>query len=391
LFLIVSVVVLLAAVQRMAASSITDSALHSDGIQALFIAESGLEHAAWRYDTGYVCSALSGETGNIGRGSFTVLSAGFVGSDCRVRVMGRVTTTIVESTAIRIIEGDFNSSTKSGGWAIGKKDDDALLLNYDGTDWSQSGAYAGIPDKDLYAVSCINANDCWAVGDDDGGELIIHWDGSNWSRSGPYPGIPDEKLNSVHCVASNDCWAVGNDKDGELIIHWNGSNWSRSGPYSGIPDEKLNSVHCVSSNDCWAVGEDKNGELIIRWNGSSWSRAGPYGSVANKNLTSVHCASSNHCWAVGEKDGYENINFWNGTTWRRIGNTPGLDNDDLYGVYMVSETEGYLVGKDGSMAIWDGSSWTGQPALTDKDLLAIAGYDGTNDVVKVMQWSEVIQ
>ncbi len=436
LFLILSIIVLLAAVQRMAASSITDSALHNDGIEALFIAESGLERATWRYSNGSACTALAGESGIIGRGSFAVLAATLVGTECRVRVSGSVTTTVAANTVTRTIEGDLTSSVSAGSWVVGKKDDDELILNWDGSSWSQAGPYGGIPDKDLYGISCATANDCWAVGEDDNGELIIHWDGSSWSRVGPYGSIPNKKLYSVHCVTSNDCWAVGEDEGGELIIHWNGSNWSRVGPYGGIPDKKLYSVHCIASNDCWAVGEDSDGELIIHWNGSSWSRIGPYGSIPNKKLYSVHCVASNDCWAVGEKDGgdaniihwngsnwskmasgsapnkdlnsvhcvasndcwavgersgYENINHWNGSTWTRLGNNPGIGNENLYAVHMVSATEGYLVGQDGTMAIWNGSNWNGQPVLTGKDLLAVAAYDGTGGGVALVHWSEVIQ
>ena len=49
-FLITVVAALLAAAQRMAGSGVIDSALLRDGIQALFVAESGLERAAWRLD-----------------------------------------------------------------------------------------------------------------------------------------------------------------------------------------------------------------------------------------------------------------------------------------------------------------------------------------------------
>ncbi len=57
LFLIIVIIVLLASVQRMAASGITDTALQNDAIEALFIAESGLERAAWRFSTGSTCAA----------------------------------------------------------------------------------------------------------------------------------------------------------------------------------------------------------------------------------------------------------------------------------------------------------------------------------------------
>ena len=244
LFLIIVIIVLLNTVQRMAASGITDTALQNDAVEALFIAESGLERAAWRYSTGSTCAALAGETGNTGRGSFQVISTAAVGTLCRVRVSGSVMTTVAANTVSRIIEGDFTPGSPPGGaWAVGKEDGGETLINWDGSSWSRSGPYGGIPDKELYGLHCVASDDCWAVGEDDGGETLIHWNGSSWSRVGPYGGIPNKKLYSVTCVASNDCWAVGEDSGGELIIHWDGSSWSRVGPYGGIPNKKLYSVH----------------------------------------------------------------------------------------------------------------------------------------------------
>lgn len=442
IFLIVSVMVLLTAVQRMAGTSVTDSALHSDGIQALFIAESGLERAAWRYDSGTACAALSGESGNIGPGSFTILSGSVVGAVCRIRVIGSVTTTIAANTVNRIIDGELTaSSTGSGGggsWATGRRDRGPLLINYDGNNWSRSGSTAGIPSRNLFDITCAAANDCWAVGDDDRGELIVHWDGSDWSRIGPYPSIADRGLYSVTCVSSNDCWAVGDSRNGEeliihwdgsswtqvarpnygipytdlygvhcvdsddcwavgqefygeLIIHWDGNVWSRVSPYWSFSGRSLYSVHCISSDDCWAVGAGGGGDLFMHWDGNNWSRRGPYSAVANQILDSVHCSSSTDCWAVGRRSGYENINYWNGITWRRINNVPSIANEHLYHVHMVNANEGYIVGARGTTAIWDGSAWTGQTAITRRDLFSVTGYGGTNDVVELVRWSEVIQ
>jgi len=390
LFLIFSIIVLLGAVQRMAASSITDSALHNDGIEALFIAESGLERAAWRFAGGSACTALAGETGSIGRGSFLVQSAGLVGAECRVQVSGSVTTTIAVNTVTRTLEGDLVASG-SGVWAVGNVDGGETIINRDGSSWSRAGPYGGIPDENLNSVYCITGNDCWAVGNDAGGELIIHGDGSSWSRTGPYGGIPDMPLNSVHCVASDDCWAVGDTSGGELIIHWNGSSWSRAGPYGGIPDMPLNSVHCVAVNDCWAVGDASGGELIIHWDGSNWSRSGPNGSIPNENLQGVYCVAASDCWAVGIRSGYENINHWDGSAWSRLGNTPGIPNKDLHAVYMVSATEGYLVGEAGTIASWDGSNWSGQSSPTGSDLNAVFAGGGAGGGVALVHWSEVIQ
>ena len=441
IFLIVSVATFLAALQRGGSSGITDSVLRSDGVQALFIAESGLEVAAWRYSSGQTCAVLAGQSGNIGTGRYTVVSSTVTGSLCQVRVVGQVVSPGSTDPATRLIEGLLSGSGtqtgSAGAWTVGKKDRDELLVEFDGTSWSRAASYNDIPDKNLRGVSCVSANDCWAVGDDRQGELIIHWDGSKWSRSGPVSSIPDERLNSIFCLSATDCWAVGDDKNGELIIHWNGSSWNQAGPYNSIPNEVLNSVHCTSGNDCWAVGKDWNGELIIHWDGSSWSRSGPYAAipdndlnsvycvstddcwavgddrqgemiihwdgtswsrsgpyaqVSDRKLYSVHCVSTANCWAVGERHGYENINHWDGNNWQRVGNVPGISGSKhLYAISMVSSVEGYIVGQDGALAVWDGTTWQGYPAPSDKDLLAIGTYKSSDNNVELVQWSELIQ
>ena len=336
LFLIFVIIVLLNTVQRMAASDIMDSALQNDSVEALFIAESGLERAAWRFSTGSTCAALTGETGNTGRGSFQVIATSTVGTLCRVRVSGSVQTTTVANTARRVIEGDFTPGSVPGGaWAVGEKQGgSANIDHWDGTAWSPSAAPA-VPNKDLFGISCISGSDCWAVGEDDGGETIVHWDGSSWSRVGPYGSIPNEKLHSVTCVATDDCWAVGEDSGGELIIHWNGSSWSRAGPYGSIPDKKLYSVTCVATDDCWAVGEDSGGSANINhWDGSNWSAVSAP-SVPDKKLFSIHCVASDDCWATGEKDGSNaNLNHWDGSSWSTV-SAPSLPNKDLNAVFGV--------------------------------------------------------
>jgi hypothetical protein len=278
LFLIFSIIVLLGAVQRMAASSITDSALHNDGIEALFIAESGLERAAWRFAGGSACTALAGETGSIGRGSFLVQSAGLVGVECRVQVSGSVTTTIAVNTVTRTLEGDLVASG-SGVWAVGNIDGGETIINWDGSSWSRDGPYGGIPDENLNSVYCVAGNDCWGVGDASGGDLIIHWDGSSWSRSGPYGSVPNANLQSVYCVTASDCWAVGIRSGYENINHWNGSTWSRLGNTPGIPNKDLHAVYMVSATEGYVVGE---GGTIASWDGSNWSgQSSPTGSDLN--------------------------------------------------------------------------------------------------------------
>jgi Tfp pilus assembly protein PilX len=449
MFLIFVMVVLLATAQRMAASSITDTAQQGDSVEALFVAESGLERAAWRYSSGSTCAALAGETASVARGSFSILTAAMNGSLCKVRISGTVISTSAGNAAVHTIEAELTAPAGTG-WAVGNNDyGHALILqwngsnwqnngpysgllnsalnsvhcasssdcwamgdttwgssefiaHWNGTTWSEAGPYSNIPNTNLNSVYCISSSDCWAVGDNSGGwwssgELIMHWNGSTWTRYGPSGSIPNVNLNSVHCVNNHDCWAVGNDLNSgwnrEVMIHWNGSNWSRFGPYASIPSADLNSVHCVASNDCWAVGDSSGGELIIHWNGSSWSRSGPYSGIPDENLLGVSCVAASNCWAVGNSNGGELIIHWDGSNWSRSGPWGSIANQDLHAIFMVSANKGYAVGANGAAAIWNGSNWSGVSTPTSQDLNAIYmdGSGGGSGGVTLAHWTEVIQ
>lgn len=98
IFLVISVSLMVVAALNMAASDITDTAMTHDAIEALFLAESGVEHAAHAYASGTPCLDLApfGPV-SLGRGQFqlvTAASTDFAGvalaaGQCRVEVQGQ--------------------------------------------------------------------------------------------------------------------------------------------------------------------------------------------------------------------------------------------------------------------------------------------------------------
>jgi len=120
LFIIITLALMLAVLQRMAGSDILDTAGQTGSVEALFLAESGMERAAALYSTG-TCdvSLTTGSPVTFGSGSFSIEDIGsnfntdFSGTalpagECRIRVSGSV----AALGAQRIIEAVFN---KSGG------------------------------------------------------------------------------------------------------------------------------------------------------------------------------------------------------------------------------------------------------------------------------------
>lgn len=440
---------------RMAGTDITDTAVQNDSVEALFLAESGLERAAQRLAAGATCdnAGLAEAAQTLGsRGSFEIQSAQLVSGLCRVRVQGSAG--LAGATpAQRLIEADL-SLGGCRGFAVGERINSgpaaqrgAVLLCWDGSTWTRA-AFAGLPNANLYGVSCPAANDCWAVGAPLGGENIQHWDGAAWTRwpTSAIP-IPNVNLCGIHCVASDDCWAVGSAytgnplaQRGEVIIHWNGSSWSRSGPWNdvvtGVPNVQLNAVSCSASNDCWAVGNTSGGEVIARWDGtawtrwpvsaipdvilrgisciadddcravgspssgelllewdgSNWSRSGLSGSIPNNaTFNAVHCVSASNCWAVGNNAGGELLARWNGSAWSRHPTTGAIPNRHLRGVFMVDANEGYSVGDNGMIVRWNGN-WATQASPVTARLRSVSlAPSGGGGSVGVQRWREIIQ
>ena len=438
---------------RMAGTDITDTATQNDSIEALFLAESGLERAAQRLVAGTACAALVPDAAqSLGRGTFQVTGAALLPSGlCRVRVLGSVG--LAGATpAQRLIEADL-SLGGCRGFAVGERINSGppaqrgpVLLCWDGTTWTRS-AFAGLPNANLYSVSCPAANDCWAVGAPLAGENILHWDGTTWTRW-PVSSIPDVNLWSVHCVADDDCWAVGSNinsgpaaQRGEVIIHWNGTTWSRSGPWNnpatGVPNVVLNAVTCSASNDCWAVGNTSGGEVIARWNGASWTRVGPVGAVPdvilrgiscvanddcravgnpssgelflawdgsnwsrsglsasipnNATFNAVDCVSWDNCWAVGNQSGGELLARWNGAAWSRHPQSGAIPNRTLRGLFMVDANEGYSVGDNGLIIRWNGT-WATQASPVTARLRSVSmAPSGGGGSAGVQRWREIIQ
>jgi hypothetical protein len=343
---------------RMAGTDITDTAVQNDSVEALFLAESGLERATQRLAAGTTCAALVPDaTQALGRGDFQIQSANVVGSLCRVRVLGRV---LLGGTlrAQRLIEGDL--SVSSGGWAVGLN---RTIVYWNGSAWTTAGFTNGTPaGRDLFAVYCVSASDCWAVGQNG---TIVRGNGSNWTTAGFTNGAPGgEDLFGVHCPDSNTCWAVGQNG---TIVRWNGgsNSWTNiTGAANDAPDNRdLNAVYCLSATSCWAVGERDSGDgTIVRLVGSNWVTSGFTNNTPNAHLRGVACPAANLCWAVGNTSGgAETIVRWNGA-WGDMPSYAGVPNVRLNAVHCINTSSCWAVGNTsssrGTIIFGNGASWT---------------------------------
>lgn len=106
LFIIVTLALMVQVLHRMAGSDILDTAMQSNSVEALFVAESGIEHASFLYANGTGCRGLKGISDSAGHGDFSITNAFLTGTDCRIRVRGTIGTTATIQ-ANRTVDADL--------------------------------------------------------------------------------------------------------------------------------------------------------------------------------------------------------------------------------------------------------------------------------------------
>jgi len=348
LFLLAMVFFAQQVITRSAGTAAFNASLQGDAVEAMLLAESGLERAIKRFYDGTACGSLATDgPHSVGRGSFTITnsysthfdgSTALGASECRVRVEGKITNTNVIRTIEGILDNGSGSLTPSNdAWAV---DASGEIWHWNGSSWalSASGSVA------LYAVYCVDSSDCWAVG---ASGKARHWNGTAWSTisSGT-----SSSLNGISCVPGNGnkCYAAGNSG---TMRYWNGTSWASSsvgtsyhlrdvdcpsttcytiegytsggmmggsthgdvyrGNSAGWTRDYINTsyemraVDCYADDDCRSAGESSS-SYFYSWSGtgnspSTWSRQSIAESpVSSRILRGISCPASNDCWAVGD-------------------------------------------------------------------------------------------
>jgi len=430
LFIIITLALMIQVLHRMAGSDILDTATQNDSVEALFVAETGIEYASFLYaNGGGGCPGLGGVAGNAGRGNFTITNAFLVGTDCRIRVQATVGSTGT-AQANRTVDADLRLAANDG-WIVG---DGGTILRWDGVAWNTAVSNTT---RNLNGVHCVSANDCWAVGSN---TTTVHWTGS-WNVIPATAG--NVTLNAVSCAPSNPdyCVAVGNWFGFfGIVIEWNAGSWpvtradlfrnyldvscpgttcfvtSSSGAIyryttggaltndgSGT-NVSMNGIDCISNTDCWAVGNRSGGNWNFdQRNTSGWT---PFtvnvSNAAYQNLNAVSCVNASDCWAVGNDDGPRYVfGQWDGATWNEytLDTTINPDpRDNLNGIHCISSTDCWAVGDyrtASNVVRYDGTDWAYfGTALGNIDLNDVhfpsGGGGGGNSAVTLIRWQEII-
>ena len=253
--------------------------------------------------------------------------------------------------------------------------------------WSPESVPAppGLPNGQLFSVSCMSGGGCEAVGSftraNVGVVLAERWNGSRWSiQNIPTPrGASSGALSGVSCASRRVCVAVGSYTDGTgrrvtLAERWNGSRWSlqRTPNRAGSAGSGLSGVSCPSPSVCAAVGSGPGGVLVERLSRSAWSIQRTPRTKATKGggLSGVSCVSRRACTAVGSTPRGALVERWNGSRWS-VQPTPRLGGAVLSGVSCPSGRVCIAVGSHRGATLaerWNGSAWAVRQTPTPSDV-----------------------
>jgi hypothetical protein len=238
------------------------------------------------------------------------------------------------------------------GWAVGEGGRAAALA--DGT-WIavDSGTTAT-----LGGLSMIDVGH--AVAAELGGARVDAWDGHAWAPLGA--DRADRAAAATWTIDSKDVWVVGNG-----IEHWDGTSWTQQVPGGAGAASTFTSISGSFSTDVWAVGPAG----VEHYDGTAWAPVTVPASTGTP--AAVWVSSLENAWVVGAGG---SVIESAGTSFVVLPTGPKAD---LTAVTGTSITDVWVGGVDGTLAHWDGSTWTetvspaGRPVT---DMWTAEGADG---------------
>ena len=150
-------------------------------------------------------------------------------------------------------------------------------------------------------------------------------------------------------------------------------SWERFEFGSGFSDNLLYAA-IIDENNIWAVGElhapDSAGESqhynAVHWNGDEWE----YIEITNVPVNAIFAFSANDIW-VGTSAPYH----WDGSEWT-VYNVTGIFNGYIKEIWGSSSNNIIMVGTNGSIARFNGTSWQKMNSGTTIDLVDVWGSAG---------------
>ncbi len=218
-------------------------------------------------------------------------------------------------------------------WAVG---DSGQILYWNGTVWTLQ---ASGTTRNLNSVWGSSPTDLWAVG-----ELgtLLHFDGSTWTLT-PAPGASTANLNVVRGSSASDVWAVGM---ASTIFRYNGSTWTTQ---AGGPGGQLIGLYVAPDGTAFVSSAPG---ALYRFNGGAATNVPTSGGAifAMSGLSATSVLLGGDVNVVGTYDGQ---------TYRALPAYPAAP--QLHGAFYRANRDAWLVGVDGSVLHYDGTTLVRHP------------------------------
>lgn len=159
-----------------------------------------------------------------------------------------------------------------------------------------------------------------------------------------------------------------------LFVRYDGGAWSEIATGT---DATLWWVHGLSPTDVWLVGERGT---ILRWDGRTLT---PEPSGTDRTLFGIWGAHAADLWAVGGRPGQDGVLLHRDANGWTVEPVPRAF-VAFFKVWGSAAADVFICGEGGTVAHWDGQSWTLQPTgLPDSTTLFTVAGRAPNDVYAV--------
>ncbi len=235
----------------------------------------------------------------------------------------------------------------------------------------------------LSASACARAPSTRDAGSDAGGSLDRD-DASTRDDGAARPHTvvidPSEKswFLSTWGSSSDDRYAAGGTPEEGRIYHFDGKSWTRETLPTDTP--LVNWVFGFGPSDVFAV---TNAGGVLHFDGDAWTADD---TPTNEDLWGVWGAARDDLWAVGgsgSRQAQATLLHYDGENWSEV--PTEIDRPGVHAYFKVWGTSArnvYVVGQNGVMQHFNGTSWTELNVGASDDLIALWG-TGPKNIVAV--------
>lgn len=295
-----------------------------------------------------------------------------------------VDTLIAHPDAIQTWMWDIYGTSPENVYVVGHTDwtginGSGIMWRYNGTAWSIVNQ--GFRDISLESITGFGPSNIYAAGNKGDNALILHFDGTNWTQTI----LPGYGLWSIRGSGPSDIWAGG---WGGAVFHFDGLTWTKIDANGRLNFRKVSVLDGTAYSTAYRLDEeplDTTWRFFLKWTNSAWDtldsfietggsnnlkRFGMGLSVVEGQLYSAgggiyrfelgswkHIFSGPNVWEVAGPSksnmfatGYQGtVYHYNGSDWHQFTQfvSPGVGYSGIW----FDRGEVFIVGNDGQKSI----------------------------------------